>query len=629
MSNYFEETDDIQFYFNEGIDWKSLIDDIEGDYTGVDAPTDWQEALGNYRDIMHLVGQFSAEEVEPRAPIMDKKGTHMEDGVVKASPEHEEIFAMLKEMDFYGICVPRELGGMGCPGLVYLFICELVGRADVSTLTHFGFHVATTITLITYAIEEGSAEFDEKGRLVKTRFDDVIKDIMSGNAWGSMDLTEPDAGSDLARLRTKAVLDENNTWRITGNKIFITSGHGQYHLVLAKTKNEESLSALSLFLVPLSIERDGETIKNAWVDRVEEKIGHHGSPTCSVMFENSEGELIGNVGDGFKLMLKLMNHARLGVGFESIGVCEAAYRAAKAYAAERVSMGCTIDQHPLIADMLDEMDVTIRGIRALAVKAAIAEEKTLAHEVRRRTLEKDAPTELHAHQELKKLKTEVRLITPMLKYIASEEAVRFSRMSMQIHGGNGYTTDYAPERYLRDALVLPVYEGTSQIQALMCLKDNLGAITKNPQAFLKRVAASKFNAMRATDPLERGFHKLQSMAYAAQQHIIWKVAKEKWSDAMTGPWDNAFNRFTKNWDPKKDFAYGQLHAENLIRILTDTAIAEALVEQAQRFPERRSLAHRWLERAEPRVRYRLDLIHSTGDRLLNELQTQQAEEKTA
>ncbi len=631
MPNFFSDNDDIRFYLEKGVDWKPLIDIIEDDYTSEDGPGDWEEALDNYRDIIDLMGGFAAEEVDTRAAAMDQKGTRMVDGVVQMNEEHEQIFAMLKEMGVYGLCIPRELGGQACPGLLYLFISEMVARGDVSTMTHFGFHVAMLITLVGYSIKEGTTEFDAKGRIVKTRWQKEINEILSGETWGSMDLTEPNAGSDLAALRCKAVKDDEGVWRVTGNKIFITSGHGKYHFVLAKTANEDSLKALSLFLVPLELERDNavageETIKNAWVDRIEEKIGHHGSATCSVQYEDSAADLIGNVGDGFKLIVQLMNHARLGVTFESIGLCEAAYRCAKDYAAERVSMGVTIDQHPMIADMLDEMEVTIKGLRALAVDAAMAEETTTLLELKEAQKNNPNLHDAETRRQIKKRQWRSRFLTPLLKYFAAESAVRFARLAMQIHAGNGYTKDYAPERLLRDALVLPVYEGTSQIQALMALKDNLGQITKNPQRFLKKVAATKLNAVKAIDPMERTFYKLQSMAYSAQQYIMWRVARGKASLALDGPLGEAFNTFVRNWDPKRDFAHGLLHAENLTQVLVDVAIAEVLIAQAQEHPERRDLAERWLERVEPRVRYHCDLIHSSGDRLLAKLDQQARQE---
>ncbi len=614
MANFLEDNEDLKFYVNEYIDWGGLADHLE-QYGVGDAPSNREEAVSVYRDIFSLIGEFSANEIAPRAVAMDKAGTRLVDGEVETSPEHQEIFKQFNEMGLPGLCAPRSLDGMNAPGTAYLVLCELIGRGDVSTLVHLGFHVGTIISLVQFASLEGSVELGKDGEILKTPFDDVIREIATGKAWGAMDLTESEAGSDLAALRMKATKDktDQSKWRLNGGKIFITSGHAQWHLVLAKTGDGDRLEDLSLFLVPRVLDREGAKETNILIERVEEKIGHHASPTCALRFENAEGRLIGGVGEGFRYMLSLMNHARLGVAFESIGVCQAAFYAARDYAAERTSMGKTIDQHPMIASYLEDMDITVRGIRAIGLQAAVAEDELIA--LKRKEAASEVKDSARSRR-IKALKHKVRHLTPLLKYTAAEEAVRLSRVAMQIHGGNGYTQDYAPERLLRDALVLPVYEGTSQIQALMTLKDNLGAITKDPQRFLRRLGNAKIQSVRSTDPLERSFYRVQYLAYAAQQNILWRVAKDKWSDAISGPVSRVFDRFLKDWDPKRDFDHGLLHAENLCRILSDVAIARALLKQTEAHPERRKIAERWLERAEPRVRYHYDLIHSTGESIL-------------
>jgi len=388
------------------------------------------------------------------------------------------------------------------------------------------------------------------------------------------------------------------------------------------------LRDLSLYLVPSTSERYGKTTTNATIERVEEKVGHHGSPTCSVHYDNAEAELIGAEGQGFSNMLFMMNGARVGVGMECIGVSEAAYRCAKDYAAERKAFGVPIKRHGMIADYLDEMDCTIRGMRALGLEAAFAEELSVRMEIafNNGTMEKSDKAE----RRWKKMRYRARHLTPLFKYLGAEQAVHICRMSMQIHGGNGYTKDYAPERLLRDSLVMPVYEGTSQIQCLMVLKDNLGAILKNPQRFLRRVARAKIQSVRATDALERTYWKMQSMVFTAQQTILWRVTKNKWSEAWNSDtMGQVFNKFRQDWDPKRDFSFGMLHAEHLTKIMADTAVAEILVKQAKDFPERRELAENWIERAEPRVRYNMDLLQNTGERLLRRLNEEDREESAA
>jgi 3-(methylthio)propanoyl-CoA dehydrogenase len=620
MANFYSDNDDLKFYVDKYIDWPELVDLVELHFCTKDAPKDWQEAVQSYRDVFDLVGRFVADEVAPKARAIDAEGVHLDrDGTVQTGATQGRIFAQLKEMGVFGLIVPRELGGMNFPNLAYFIIAEIFARADVSSMSHFAFHVAGAAALTQYSLREGTAKVNEAGAVQSTRFDAAIKEIVAGDAWGCMDLTEAGAGSDLAVIRSRAQRDDKGVWRLTGNKTFITSGHGKYHLVLAKTADTESLDALSLFMVPLVIEREGKTIKNGWVDRVEEKIGHHGSATCSVQFEDSEAELIGAPGEGFRLMLLLMNNARIGVGVEGIGLSESATRLANAYAAGRRTMGKTIDRHEMIADYLDDMDTTVKGLRALAFEAAIAEETATRLEYLQK-FDRRSGNGRDLSKRIARLKRRARLVTPLIKYAGAEHSVRIARLNMQIHGGNGYMRDYDAERLLRDSLVMPIYEGTSQIQALMALKDHLGSAIKAPQRFLQKLAAAKLDAVSSRDRLERTYWSLRSLAYSALQHILLRIARDKWSSATSVPLPRFLDRFLKNWDPKRDFSFGLLHAEHLTQILADVEIAGVLLSQAKRFPERRQLAERWMERAGPRVRCNWELIAHTGDRLLADLQ---------
>jgi hypothetical protein len=218
-----------------------------------------------------------------------------------------------------------------------------------------------------------------------------------------------------------------------------------------------------------------------------------------------------------------------------------------------------------------------------------------------------------------------RRLTPLLKYLAAEKAVEHARTSLQIHGGNGYTKDYLPEKLLRDALVMPIYEGTSQIQALMAMKDTLGGIIKNPQAFVKRLAQTRWRALSNRNPLERRVAQLQTVSLSAQQHLVLRTAGNKVRGLRRKPIGEWTDELTKNWNPKRDFAFAMLHAERLIQLLGDIAIAELLLAQADKHPERADVLERHLERAEPRARYLLDQITSTGHRLLEELSPAAAE----
>ncbi len=625
--NFFTDNEDLQFYFERGIDWDAIASATERGFKSEGGFGNTREAVEFYRGVAEMVGEFVAAEVAPRAKAIDQGGTRLVDGEAVVAPEFDELFELIRGLELHGMCLPRELGGMNAPMLSYLINTELFARADVSVMAHYGFHGGMAMAMLMFSISEGTTT-SENGRIVSTRFAKEIEEIREGKAWGCMDITEPDSGSDMARLKAVGELDENGNWLVTGEKIFITSGHGKYHFVIARTEKAQAsddpmagLKGLSMFLVPTYDEdADGNRKRSVPMTRVEEKLGHHGSVTAALAFERAPGQLIGERGEGFKQMLLLMNGARLGVGFESLGLCEAAYRLAKAYAAERPSMGKTIDRHELIADYLDEMRTDIQGIRAIAMRAAVCEELA-----RKYTLRIDGEPSMDAgekerlQREAKRLSRIARRITPLLKYIAAERAVEHARRCLQIHGGNGYTTEYGAEKLLRDALVMPIYEGTSQIQALMSMKDTLGAIMKHPQAFVKRIAQARWRSISASDVLERRVAKLHLLSLTAQNHLITKTATDKvrsLSGRPLGEWPDAF---LKNWNPKRDFAYAMLHAERLARLLTDEVVAETLLEQAQLHADRREVLERWLDRCEPRCRFLHDEITTTGERLLRQL----------
>jgi alkylation response protein AidB-like acyl-CoA dehydrogenase len=633
VGNFYKDNDDLRFYMEKWIDWEPLVELTEYLKRAKDGFKSTGEAVEFYTDIVDLIGQFVADEIAPHTEEIDRQGVDFVDGEAVLPARQTHIFEQLKALELHGMCLPRELGGQNCPLLVYQVGNEIFSRADVSVAAHHGFHGGIAMASLVFSIREGTTEYDvETAQITKTRFADAIEEIRRGDAWGCMDITEPDAGSDMAKLRCLGEQDDDGNWTVTGQKIFITSGHGKYHYVIARTEKVSDgddpfagLKGLSFFMVPAYTEdADGKRTRIVTIDRLEEKLGHHGSATCALTFEQAPAHLIGKRGEGFQYMLTLMNNARVGVGFESLGLCEAAYRLAKEYAAERRSMGKTIDRHEMIADYLDEMEVDIVAIRALAMHGGFHEEVAQKIGLMETTgvlnnMAAAEPRVEHYRSQYKMHKAKARRVTPLLKYLASEKAVDMARQCVQIHGGVGYTKDYGAEKLLRDAMVMPIYEGTSQIQALMAMKDTLGGLLKNPQRFVRRMAQARWRSMSARDPLERRVTKLQVLSLSAQQALILRTAKDKYKALQGKPLSDWPASFFKEWDPKRDFAFAMLHAERLIQILIDESVCEVLYEQARKHPERRHLLERYLERAEPRCRYLLDQITTTGDRLLESL----------
>jgi alkylation response protein AidB-like acyl-CoA dehydrogenase len=642
MASFFTDNEDLLFHFDEAIDWATLAEVTEYGWRTKDGWKKPDEAKQFYREVAEMMGELVAEQLAPFAAKIDREGTHLKGGEAVGSPSMQRFFDAARAAELHKLCVPRELGGLNAPLLLYFLCGEMIGRADVSSMTHFSFHGGMAMAALVYSIHEGTTDFDvPNARLAKTRFQHVIDELTRGEAWGCMDITEPDAGSDMAALRTVGEQDEHGQWFVSGQKIFVTSGHGKWHFVIARTEaraeGEDSfagLKGLSMFLVQTYEDLpDGSRKRLVALERVEEKIGHHGSVTASLSFEHAPAQLIGKRGEGFKYMLVLMNNARVGVGFESIGLCESAYRMAKAYADERWSMGKPIAQHELIADLLDEMRTDVQALRTLAVASATHEEMSqkLALFERFDAVSSDEERQRVA-RELPYHRARSRRFTPLLKYLAAEKAVEIARRNMQIHGGVGYTQEYGAEKLLRDALVLPIYEGTSQIQSLMAMKDTLLGLLKKPQAFVTRIAQAKWRAVSARDELERRVARVESLSLSAQQFLLTRTAAAKFG-ALLPPdglpiteWKAAL---TTGWDPKRDFALAMLHAERLTRLLADEAICELLLAQAKAHPKRRELLERYLDRAELRCRALHEEITTTGTRILTSLRTEQRDASAA
>ncbi|MCK6503914.1 acyl-CoA dehydrogenase family protein [Myxococcota bacterium] len=635
MPSFYDDNDDLRWYVDHGIDWEPIVRLTEYDWKAPDGFRSVDEARDFYREVMGLLGTVCAEQIAPRWKELDHSHPHVVDGQVVESAAVTEIFSQLAELGIHGMCLPRELGGMNAPLLVLQLNTEMLARADVSVCAHAGFHGGMALAALMYSVLEGTTTFQQDPpSITATRFRECIDEICSGAAWGSMDITEPDAGSDMAALKTRGVLGADGQWRVTGQKIFITSGHGRWHFVIARTEETDAraggaapsgadafagLKGLSMFLVPAwDYDEAGNKVMRASFVGVEEKLGHNASATVTISFEDSPAHLIGQRGEGFKYMLLLMNNARVAVGFESLGVAEAAWRAAKQYAAVRPSMGKTIDQHEMIADILDEMQTHIQGIRALGIQAAWHEE--LNQKLRLALAHFDLPAERRAQleREQKRHARKSRHLTPLLKWISSEQAVHIARQSVQVHGGSGYIKETGVEKLLRDAMVFPIYEGTSQIQALMVMKDNLLDAVRNPKGFVRRTAQARWRSVSAKDGLEKRVAHLRLESQQAIQFLVSRLAATKLRELRhhrPGDW----TELMKDWDPKKDFALAMLHAERLTSMLADAAVAEILWEQGQKDGARRELLVRWLERAEPRSRHMHDLITTTGPRLLSVL----------
>ena len=410
------------------------------------APKDLADAMDNFDRVLELTGSVCDEVIAPNAESVDREGSHCSGGRVQYSQGTAQNLKVMHQAGLSGFGLPRQYGGLNMPVTVFSAVCEMISRADASFQNVWGLQsCADTIN------EFGSPEQKEK-----------YLQMASNGATMSMDLTEPDAGSDLQSVMLKATEDpENGCWRLNGVKRFITNGDSDIHLVLARSEEGTTDGrGLSLFIYD---KRNG----GVNVRRIEDKMGIHGSPTCELVFNNARAELCGDRRLGLiKYVMALMNGARLGIATQSVGIQDAAWREAVAYAAERRQFGRNIDTFPAVYQMLAVMKAKVEASRSLLYETSryVDIYKSLDAIAKTRTL---TPEE---RQESKRYSRLADALTPISKGMTSEFANQNAYDSIQIHGGSGFMRDYACERLYRDARITSIYEGTTQLQVVAALR---------------------------------------------------------------------------------------------------------------------------------------------------------------
>lgn len=410
------------------------------------APTGFADAMDNYDRVLELTGTVCADVIGPNAESVDREGAHCSGGRVQYSKGTAQNLKVMHQAGMSGFGLPRQYGGLNMPVTVFSAVCEMISRADASFQNVWGLQsCADTI------YEFGSEEQKEK----------YLKMACEG-ATMSMDLTEPDAGSDLQSVMLKATEDvENGCWRLNGVKRFITNGDSDVHLVLARSEEGTTDGrGLSLFIYD---KRDG----GVNVRRIEDKMGIHGSPTCELVFNNAKAELCGSRRLGLiKYVMALMNGARLGIATQSVGIQDAAWREAVAFAAERRQFGVTIDSIPAVYQMLALMKAKLEASRSLLYETSryVDIYKSLDAIAKTRTLTPEERAENKRYSRL------ADALTPIAKGMTSEFANQNAYDSIQVHGGSGFMRDYACERLYRDARITSIYEGTTQLQVVAALR---------------------------------------------------------------------------------------------------------------------------------------------------------------
>ncbi|MBI5033012.1 MAG: acyl-CoA dehydrogenase family protein [Chloroflexi bacterium] len=452
--NFFLDNLDLQFHLRN-TDLRTVVALKEKNYSTHEkylaAPRNYADAQDNYRRILTVLGDICANVVAPRAAEADEIGAQFHDGKVQYSPATQEALTALKQADLLGAMLPWEYGGMNLPETIYQMMVEIVSRSEAGLMTIFGLlEIALSIN-----------EFGDEA--MKAR---VLPRFARGEVAGAMVLTEPDAGSDLGSVQTRATYDDvAKVWRINGVKRFITNGSADVMVVLARSEPDSNdARGLSLFLV----ERDASVT----IRRIENKMGLHASPTCEIQYNNTPAQLIGKRRFGLiRYAMALMNGARLAVAAQALGIAEAAYREAYRYAHERIQFNQPIRNLPAVSRMLLSMRAEIEATRALVYESArwVDLEKALDHHIA--TSDKPDPADRQAMKRAARL---AETLTPLTKYYSTEMGNRVCYKAMQVHGGVGYMREFNVERHFRDVRVTNIYEGTSQLQVVAAIGKLLG-----------------------------------------------------------------------------------------------------------------------------------------------------------
>ena len=532
MSNFFTDNPDLMFTL-KNLDMEEIVALRENDYKQAEqfdyAPENYEDAMDNYKRVMTEIGEITGERIAPRSRQVDEEGPTFKDGVVKYHPLTDKNLQDLKDAGVMGVMLPRQYGGLNFPTTIYTMMTEMVARADASLQNLIGLQdIAETIC------EFGSEEQRQK----------YLPRFASGEADGSMDLTEPDSGSDLQSVRLKATKGEDGKWYLNGMKRFITNGCSKIHLVLARSK-EGTVDGrgLSMFIC--------EACPELKVRRIEHKLGIHGVPTAELQYNNVPAELCGQERRGLtKYVMSLMNGARVAISGQALGIAEAAYREAKKYASERVQFKQSIDQFPAIYDMLAKMKIKVTAARALLY------ETTRMVDLRYAYVAQDERSE-----KAKFYSKVAAVLTPMCKALATEIANQVAYDSIQIHGGTGYMHDFDVERYYRDARITNIYEGTTQLQVVAAI----GGI-------MQRVLDPIISEMlgMSCEGFDPALLKKVGVMFAKQKEAVQFVAD------------------------KKDSAYHDLRARKLVENETFVFVSLLMLRDAKKDAKRLPLAERYI-----------------------------------
>ncbi|MDR0830153.1 MAG: acyl-CoA dehydrogenase family protein [Prevotellaceae bacterium] len=497
MANFYLDNPSLKHHLNHPL-MKRIVALKERDYTDAEkydyAPINFDDAMDSYEKVMEIAGEVIGDVVAVNAEEVDHVGPTVENNRVIYAAGTAQNLKATTQAGLMGLSMPRRYTGLNFPMVPFVMTSDMAARADAGFSNLWALQDCAE-TLYEFGNEEQRQSF--------------IPRVCAGETM-SMDLTEPDAGSDLQAVMLKATFDEaNDCWRLNGVKRFITNGDADIHLVLARSEEgTKDGRGLSMFIYD---KKDG----GVNVRRIENKMGIKGSPTCELTYKNAKAQLCGERRLGLiKYVMSLMNGARLGIIAQATGLSEAAYREAVAYAKDRKQFGKAIIEFPAVYEMISNIRAKLDGSRSILYETArfVDIYKILEDIEKERKLEPDEKAEL------KKYKKLADAFTPLGKLFATEYANQNTYDTIQIHGGSGFMKDYPCERYYRDARITNIYEGTSQLQVVAAIRH---VLTGTYLAQMKAYQAEQLNP--ELDGLKARLAKLVEI----YEQLVPKIADAK------------------------------------------------------------------------------------------------------
>lgn len=590
--NFYSDEAEWRYLFRKAVDWDTIVPLYYPTFPTADGFQNQEEVIQFFEELLSATGKWGGETVKQRARELDEVGGgKLVDGHVQISDVLKKTYGEAKELGIFGLCIDPEFGGMGAPATIGLLVFQQLCRACVSTSTQIGFFSSIADMIERFGDDETKKKY--------------VPMICNAEISGSMCMTEPDAGSDVGALRTSAEKQPNGTYLLNGTKSFITNGGGGLGFVLARVKGApKGLDGISMFFVEEWLPTEqGAPKANYRISKIEDKMGMHGSPTCEVVYENSVGKLVGKENEGFKHMLFLMNAARISVGLQGLGGIEAALSTAREHAETRKQFGKTLVDLPLMKRNLQDWETERDAFRALMVDTV-----SYFDIFQKLDLKKRHTGELNEKetQLLSKAVKVVRKRTPLVKFYGAEANVTLSQRAIQVFGGYGFMREYDAERIHRDSFGALLYEGTSQIQSLMAMKDLVKSMTKNPTRFIQSLVAN--HPIRAWLEASEFDRSVKGLDYDFRKNVAGLVIRcvmpeSKLADSGLMEKLTQINQVLKQeyWQDVTRFDKLMTHAETICQGLAYLETLKVLALHANRDAERGDLFHRYFKFVSPKL----------------------------